>query len=515
VLGGRQFVGAAAAALIAAAVIASPAGAAPSGSKPRGFPIITNPVPNGAQRLHFEVGPLPITPGQNSIGLSRAIPEPPADGWIVGMSTNLRLADGTVPPVDVIHLHHGVWLNASAGDLLGSGRFFAAGEEKTIMTLPAGYGYAFKATDRWLLNYMLHNQLSKANQVWITYNIDFIPASSPAAQNMQAARPIWMDVRNPSAYPVFDVIKGSGHQGTYTYPDDATNPYGNRPPRNQWTVDRDGVLLGTAGHVHPGGLHDDLWLTRAGAKAPAGHAKPGASDTVRLFDSVANYFEPAGDVSWDVSMTATPAGWRPTVHKGDVLSISTTYDSKKGSWYESMGIMVVWMADGTKGTNPFAKPVDVAGVLTHGHLAENNNHGGLADAKHYQDVRKAPSRLVPSGTVIPIADFAFTGDLSETTTVPTIQQGGTLTFRNDDAANAIWHTVTSCTAPCNRSTGIAYPLADTNVLFDSGELGHGAPPAAGTITFTTPGTLPPGTYTYFCRIHPFMRGAFRVVASHP
>jgi len=23
--------------------------------------------------------------------------------------------------------------------------------------------------------------------------------------------------------------------------------------------------------------------------------------------------------------------------------------------------------------------------------------------------------------------------------------------------------------------------------------------------------LPPGTYTYFCRVHPFMRGAFRVL----
>lgn len=507
--------GAAAAALITVAAIAGPAGAAPSGSKSTNFPIIANPVPSGAQRLHFETGPFPITPGQNSIGLSRTIPEPAADGWIVGMSTNLRLADGTVPPVDVIHLHHGVWLNASSGDLLGSGRFFAAGEEKTVTTLPAGYGYAFKATDKWLLNYMLHNQLSKPNQVWVTYDIDFIPATSPAAQNIQAARPIWMDVRNPSAYPVFDVIKGTGTNGTYTYPDQATNPYGNRPPKNQWTVDRDGVLLGTAGHVHPGGLHDDLWLTRAGATAPRGHAKAGTKDTVRLFESVAKYFEPAGDVSWDVSMTATPPGWRPAVHKGDVLSVSSTYDSKRGSWYESMGIMVVWMADGTKGTDPFTKPVDAVGVLTHGHLAENNNHGGLSDAKHYQDVRKAPSRVVPSGTVIPIADFAFTGDLSVTSTVPTIEQGGTLLFRNDDAANNIWHTVTSCSAPCDRSTGIAYPLADTKVVFDSGELGHGGPPAAGTITFSTPTNLPPGTYTYFCRIHPFMRGAFRVAAKHP
>ena len=27
---------------------------------------------------------------------------------------------------------------------------------------------------------------------------------------------------------------------------------------------------------------------------------------------------------------------------------------------------------------------------------------------------------------------------------------------------------------------------------------------------TLPKTLSPGTYSYFCRVHPFMRGAFRV-----
>jgi plastocyanin len=30
------------------------------------------------------------------------------------------------------------------------------------------------------------------------------------------------------------------------------------------------------------------------------------------------------------------------------------------------------------------------------------------------------------------------------------------------------------------------------------------------VTWKTPRDLGPGTYTYFCRVHPFMRGAFRV-----
>jgi hypothetical protein len=55
------------------------------------------------------------------------------------------------------------------------------------------------------------------------------------------------------------------------------------------------------------------------------------------------------------------------------------------------------------------------------------------------------------------------------------------------------------------------------VTFDSGELGFNGnqgslpgAPAADRDTWQTPKDLPSGTYTYFCRIHPFMRGAFRV-----
>jgi len=478
--------------------------------------IISDTVPAGATRLHFKTGPFPITPGQNNIGFSRSIPEPSQNGYIVGISTNLVYADGTVPPVDVIHLHHGVWLNLSGKDATDPAlpeRFFAAGEEKTRMMLPAGYGYAFKTTDHWLLNYMLHNQLSKPSQVWVTYDIDFVPASSAAAKSIKPAIPVWMDVQNGSVYPVFNVIRGTGTDGTYTYPDQATHPYKHRI-KNEWTVPYDGTLLATAGHLHPGGLHDDLWLTRAGAHGLAGHTKPGAADTAHLFSSVATYFEPAGNVSWDVSMSATPADWRVAVRKGDTLSISTTYDSKTASWYESMGIMVVWMAVGdTTGKDPFATAVDTQGVLTHGHLPENDNHGGAPDPSHYEDMTKLPSHVLPSGTVLPIADFAYQGDMSEAATVPTVVQGGYLVFRNDDAAKGIPHTITACKQPCDGSTGIAFPLANGTPGFDSGELLTGQPPADGYTTWSTPTNLPPGTYTYFCRIHPFMRGAFRVVAK--
>ncbi|CAB4996826.1 unannotated protein [freshwater metagenome] len=100
--------------------------------------------------------------------------------------------------------------------------------------------------------------------------------------------------------------------------------------------------------------------------------------------------------------------------------------------------------------------------------------------------------------------------------MPTVKQGQSITFDNSiDAplANGIWHTITACKAPCNRSTGVAYPRANADIQFDSGELGIAGPPTADRLTWSTPRDLDTGTYTYFCRVHPSMRGAFRVVAQ--
>ncbi len=96
--------------------------------------------PAGTKHLHFEFGPVDVEPGQNSIVFTKGkIPEPDVDGFVLRMSANLKREDGTVPPVDVIHLHHGVWLNASRPDTTiptFPERFFAAGEEKTTTELP-------------------------------------------------------------------------------------------------------------------------------------------------------------------------------------------------------------------------------------------------------------------------------------------------------------------------------------------------------------------------------------------
>jgi plastocyanin len=500
---------------------------APAAGAVEGKLVSVSPAANGAKRMLYRIGPFDVIPGQNEIGNRIFAEKPQVDGWITRMRPDLTYTSGRVPGVDVIHLHHGVWLNLSRQDTTSAlpQRFFAAGEEKTILTMPKGYGYRYRASDTWLLNHMIHNLTPVATQVYMEYEIDFIPDSSPAARRMKPVRPVWMDVQNGSGYPVFDVEKGAGKRGRYTYPDDERAPYRGGTRLNEWTVDRDGVLVATAGHLHPGGLWNDLSVRRAGARirkaSCSGSARAvrrckaraprGRGSTAHLFRSKARYYEPAGAVSWDVAMTATRPDWLVKVRRGDVLSTSATYDTSRAAWWESMGIMVVYMADSGPGRNPFTRRVSYPGKPTHGHLAENDNHGG--GRATLPDPRKLPDGATVAGPV-DIVNFKYTfGDLTlpgATGLPPVVPRGQSITFRNQDDPRAIYHSVTSCKAPCNKTTGIAYPIADGPVQFESGTLGSEVPPATGRLQYSTLPTLDPGTYTYFCRIHPFMRGAFRV-----
>ena len=210
------------------------------------------------------------------------------------------------------------------------------------------------------------------------------------------------------------------------------------------------TLISTAGHLHPGGLNTRLQVA-AGARQD-------------VFRSNARYYEPAGAVSWDVSMGATPPGWRVKLRAGDRLSVAATYDTGRADWYEVMGIMPVAVYDGTDvgGVDALSGQIPQQGVLTHGHLAENRNHGG--DPMGLPDPRTLPG--VAPVDPIGIEEYAYEqGDMYQPgsgTYPPRVPVGQSLTFLNHDAVQAqnVFHTITGCKAPCNRSPGIAYPIAN-------------------------------------------------------
>ena len=463
----------------------------------------------GIQHLHYRYGPITISPGQNTIEAHPNTQKPSVPGYITRFKPDLvYAADGTVPPVDIIHLHHGVWISNYAP-------LFAAGEEKTIYNFQQGYGLHYQPSDNWIMNYMIHNLTPVPTKVYITYDVDFVPDTEPAATGITPIKPQWMDVAGQKWYPVFDVYKGSGRNGKFTFPDQARGTQkADIGPNHEWTVPHDVTLIETGAHVHPGGLYGDMTVTRGGV-------------TKTIFHSQAKYFEPAGAVSWDVAMTASKPGWKIALKAGDKVRIHVTYDTRRASWYESMGIMDTFYADGIQpgAIDPFEQQPDITGQLTHGHLPENDNHGGdpersLPDARRL--LSGAPTtKIAIRNYVYGRGDFQLTGKKGRP---PVVRRGRSITFTNYDATASIspeqsaYHTITSCKAPCTGATGIAYPLANAKIQFDSGELGYGPnllgqkfTPAANRDTWRTPKNLPVGTYTYFCRIHPFMRGSFRVV----
>ncbi len=115
---------------------------------------------------------IPIHPGQNinDFGITQVCPNAAtvsgpgdpgifsagstAEGYITRFSPSMvePKPNGKLvtPSVWDLHLHHVVWLT-------DRGPTFASGEEKTIATLPQGYGFKTKATENWGVNQMIHN----------------------------------------------------------------------------------------------------------------------------------------------------------------------------------------------------------------------------------------------------------------------------------------------------------------------------------------------------------------------
>jgi hypothetical protein len=545
--------------------------------------------PGACQRLRFSFGPIAVKPGQNDVLVEPVkIEKPVRDGFITRFKPNLVRADGTVPPVEQVHLHHGTWL---AEPNYGSGPFFAAGEEKTIAPFPKGYGMPVKASDTWLLLYMVHSAVSQPMEAYITYDVDFVPQAKADALGLTPAYPVWLDVR-PSGYPVFNVQRDFGTGDTCTWPKEqcaAHDPFGREfvgqgQPGNGVGTDftlpdagarlgrisnfQGGTLIGIGGHVHPGGLTNDIDLVRPGGetvrvkrtrrvrvRGKVVRRRRWVRKRVhasRIYTGQAQYWNREDrskgggpPTSWDFSMKVTGLPvWGVRVKPGDILRSNATYDRRIQSTYENMGIAVTLLVpnreDGTPqapGLNPLKATKDRRnecpsgglqakrrrlcdkGIPTHGHYKENANAGRAAGEW------SNPRRGAPTSNVA-VVDFLYEpGDLStlSMTGLPTVKLGTKLRYTNLEGG-WIYHTATSCAFPCLGPTGAAFPLADGRsssgrpLDFDSSEMGVGVPaigPAKQRLDYeldVTPerGFQPGEIVTYFCRIHPGMRGAFEV-----
>ena len=572
---------------------------------------------NDCRRLHFAFGPILAKPGQNDALIEPVTIEKPAySGYIVRFRPDLVDQTGKAPDIASVHLHHATWLNGYPQ--YGNGPFFAAGEEKTIATFPQNYGMHVGAADVWLLLYMVHNATSQPHLVWITYDVDYISDAAVARDHipMIGVKPVWLDVQrqpiapganNTSSNPVYNVQRGFGHPDTSSFArlntgfNDGTgklvctwplencarhDTYGTVTPQQgvpvnvpgaDWKVPADmaGTLIGIGGHLHPGGIRDEVSLVHDGVEKP-----------IFISDSVA--WKRGGDGntaggprnSWDFSMgvTGAPLGWKVKIKPGDTIRLNAVYDSNDASWYENMGIVVAMVAPndvedafhGGPGIDLFdqAHPVTIdpgfptapatptpgwlpatcahnndpakgplvlclRGQVTHSHMREASTFGGCGG----QPCQALPTKL-SSQFVSQIVSLGFTYGNADTgvigvTGIPKVHLGQKLTFINFDTVADVWHTFTRCKEPCSGAYGLDYPTANGGVGttdqmdFDSTEVGYGLffSPASGQIggsnkstqqaaqdgLFATFTPTETGVYTLYCRIHPSMRGAFAVV----
>jgi hypothetical protein len=269
-------------------------------------------------------GPVAVPPNQ-TVELMTGVAAPSEAGYLTSARASLVDAEGQEIAPEAVHLHHAVWLNPTRRDLTCDAyddrlpdyeRFFASGKERTPVVLPDGYGYYWsnggpqphtQSAPGWGMVAMLDGRAGKAD-VFIELEVGFVPEGQ--ASGMTAIRPVWLDVRNCSSNPVYDVPRGSGEDGVH---------------RESWTHELalGGRFVFLGGHLHDGGLALELRNATTGDE---------------LFTSRPVYGRP--DDPWGLTGMTTmsdPAG--PTVDAGDRLRLTAAYDSARAR-PNVMGIML-------------------------------------------------------------------------------------------------------------------------------------------------------------------------------
>jgi len=226
------------------------------------------------------------------------VPKPCSDCSITGITPSLVYWSGNpADPSSVANysngpmLHHFVlWNDAKLdatcdGTVIGAfgDRFFASGNERTVMTLPPPYGYYQAATipntstpANWNLAIHIHNPSPDPKTVYIEVQFTWQPASD----GLKDVRAVWLDQDNcaDSQYPIC-----ANQAGCYS------------DQHWDWTIPGlEGTVVAMGGHVHDQGIsvaaekvQTGQWLcTSASGYAPASpHDPPAAGAPPRPNDA--------------------------------------------------------------------------------------------------------------------------------------------------------------------------------------------------------------------------------------
>ena len=180
------------------------------------------------QHIKYRYGPLTIKPGQNTISFDGDdVPRPKRPGWIVGFRPNLELVNGKIPGVDVLHLHHAVWLINGAADLRGR-----RGEDER----QAAAAVRLAPRPRGPLGAQPHGPQPAAQpRPRLPHLHDRLRPRLVAAGQADAARSTRAGSTSRAAarIPSSTCTAAPARNGRFTYPRDAPNAYGGGSARNQ------------------------------------------------------------------------------------------------------------------------------------------------------------------------------------------------------------------------------------------------------------------------------------------
>ena len=184
----------------------------------------------GIQHLHYEYGPINIAPGpeHHRVERNKLSPSPRLHHALQARPRLRRTA--RCPRVDVIHLHHGVWLSNGYPT-------FAAGEEKTIFQLPQGFGYHYKPSDNWIMNYMIHNLTPTPDEGLHHLRHRLRAGQRAGRRRITPVTPHVDGRRRHQGLPGLRRHQGHGRERQYTFPDQARGA-ASRRHRRRAPVDR-------------------------------------------------------------------------------------------------------------------------------------------------------------------------------------------------------------------------------------------------------------------------------------
>jgi plastocyanin len=245
---------------------------------------------------------------------------PSVDGYVVGMEAEVVDAAGRVQGRDKVMLHHIVFAKIGVPDYTCGGfteRFFAEGEERLALSLPRGYGYPNRATDRWGLLYMRMNHKPQRLNGFIRYTVRYVTGEA-----LTPVKPVWLDVRNcTGADPVFDVPGGGKRFSTFTKTADFTMP-------------ESGRLVSGGGHLHGGGVRLELRNATCGTVPFESRPTWGGPKPKPLLH------EPG-----PTKMSSFRSTEGIPVAKGQKLRLAAVYDNQ-ALHTRAMGIMLLFLAPG-------------------------------------------------------------------------------------------------------------------------------------------------------------------------